>query len=349
MTPAHGLRRERLVRIFTVILILAVCTLVILQVEDMLLSVILAFVINCLLAPFVNALERLGLSRTTAVGCIYLAVITVMGLGLWGLAPEIGRQAAAIQTEFPRYLKELHHLIGDLEKLPKTILAKTYKASTPADSPRILPALYNRLFQDLPGLMSSLLSAMLLAPLLAFFMLMDGRTAIKKLIAIVPNNLFETALHLQYQISAQISGFVRARLLESAIVGLIVLIGLLLVGQPYPFFLALFAGLTNLVPYVGPIIGAAPALLLGLINNSPGMDLLLVMAIYALAQVLDAALVVPLVVAKIVNLHAVIVIIVIIIGAQMGGILGMIISVPVASMIKLTGITIYRHLTGFRA
>ncbi len=112
---------------------------------------------------------------------------------------------------------------------------------------------------------------------------------------------------------------------------------------PYAVILAVFAGLTNLIPYVGPIFGAIPALLIATIDKDSSM-ILLVTLVYVIAQVIDMAFIIPLVVAKIVNLHPVIVIIAIMAGAELGGIVGMIISIPVTSAALLIMSTFYKQL-----
>jgi putative permease len=161
--------------------------------------------------------------------------------------------------------------------------------------------------------------------------------------------LFELALNLKHQINEQLGGFIRARLFEAGIVGFVVWLGLAAVGFPYAILLAIFAGLTNLIPYIGPIIGAIPAILIGLVTGLSGWVLLAVAGVYAAAQLIDNFLVIPLVVARIVNLHPVAVVIVIIVGAQMAGILGMIISIPVACILKITAVALYEHLVEFNS
>jgi putative permease len=118
------------------------------------------------------------------------------------------------------------------------------------------------------------------------------------------------------------------------IVGLVVWLGLYSIGTPYTSILALFAGLTNLIPYLGPIIGAAPGIIIAFVNHSSLASVVFVTMVYLIAQLIDIVFVIPLVVARIVDLHPVTVVIVIIIGSQVMGILGMIISVPVASILK---------------
>ena len=188
-----------------------------------------------------------------------------------------------------------------------------------------------------------------MAPFFAFFLLKDGRNITKKVLALVPNSIFELVLDLHHQINDQMAQFVRARLLEAGIVGLAVWAGLAAFSFPYAFLLASFAALLNLVPYLGPFIGAAPAVIMALINSNMEYGLLIVISVYSFAQLLDIFFIIPLVVAKIVDLHPVTVVVVIIIGAQLLGVLGMLISIPVTSALKVTFTALHNHLTQFRA
>jgi putative permease len=179
-------------------------------------------------------------------------------------------------------------------------------------------------------------------------MLLDGKDYVRRLLSLVPNNLFELALNLSHQISEQMGGFVRARILESFLVGFMIWLGLLILGFPYALILALFAALMNVIPYLGPFIGAVPALVICLANSHPDSTLLWIIAIYAIAQILDIVFIIPFVVAKIVDLHPVTVVLAVIVGSQVMGILGMIISIPLFSAFKVSASAIYKHLTDFR-
>jgi putative permease len=201
----------------------------------------------------------------------------------------------------------------------------------------------------LPGYIKTFVTVMLLGPFLAFFMIKDGRIAHRTVMGLVPNPLFETALNLQHQINFQIGQFIRARIIESLIVGLVTAAGLLIVGMPYAVLLGIFAGVTNFIPYLGPILGAVPAFLVAMISGFTPLMISMVALVYIVAQLIDAGVLIPLMVAKIVDLHPVTVIVVIIAGAQVMGVLGMIICIPVAATLKVTLNTIYRHLIDTRA
>ena len=144
-------------------------------------------------------------------------------------------------------------------------------------------------------------------------------------------------------------GFIRARLIETVIISVVVSIGLNIIDFPNALILGLVAGVTNLVPYVGPIIGAVPALLIGLVDHMGPSELASIMAVYLIAQLIDIVLIIPFVVAKIVNLHPVTVVLVIILGAHLMGILGMIISIPAFSIMKVIASAVYDNITDFRS
>lgn len=342
------IKRERLIKLFSFLSIILFAIAVILIIPGMLASFILAFVIAFIFKPAVSFLERRGMSTTLAVTVPFLVSSVFVAAGVTLLVPLLTEQVITLQAELPKYITNFSEIIktksSHLDKiisqfsdinLTDQVLSFAQKSSTD-------------FFAALPNVISLTLSTMILAPFFAFFMLSDGRMFAKKLLAFVPNNLFELSLNLHFQIVRQMGGFVRARFLESALVGGIVWIGFLIIGFPYAAFLGLLAGVTNIIPYVGPIIGAAPALMIAFASGYSTLMIGVIVAIYVIAQVLDMLLVIPLVVAKIVNLHAVTVVVVIIIGGHIMGILGMIISIPVASIIKLIFIEFYNHVVDFR-
>jgi putative permease len=320
-----------------------------LRIQNILISFILASVIYYLLAPIVNAIERTGTSRKLGVISLFLFIAVFLLLGLYLLFPVITNQISAFKDELPKFIDGITKLALVTEQKLNAFSYNLYHIDSSKSIAAALSTFSRRAFEDLPDLISSSLAVLVLAPFFAFFMLLDGQAVTKKILALVPNNYFEFALNLQHQMNVQLGDFIRARLLEAGIVGAVVWFGVTIIGFPYAVLLGAFAALTNLIPYIGPIIGGVPALLIALVNGVTGLELLILVAIYVIAQLIDNFLIIPLVVAKIVNLHPVTVVIVIIIGAQLAGILGMIISIPVACIIKLTVFEIYNHLVEFHA
>lgn len=350
---AYIIRRERRWRLVSFCTILILSTVIILAIEGLLASCVLAFVIAYLFSPIVDFLERRGLPRGTATFLPFLVGGLAVGIGLTLLLPLISDQLGGLVERLPKYQADLARLISSIESKYNVYLKAGQLNLTEKFNSWIVDRT-STLSVALPAFLSQSFTVLLLAPFFAFFMLQDGNAVARSLLSFVPNHMFEIALNLRHQINDQLGGFIRARFLEAAIVGAVVWIGLQILDFPYATVLALFAGATNLIPYVGPIIGAVPAVLIAMVSPevaghaTPAVALLLVTGVYFVAQLIDIVFVIPLVVAKIVDLHPVTVVVMIVAGAEVAGILGMMISVPVASAAKLTFNALYSHLTNFR-
>jgi len=343
------IRRERLFKLFAVLGLLTLIFTILLAVPGMLVSFLLAFVISYLLKPAVNWLERKGIERTLAILILYAGCAVLIGVSSTAVVQRLTGQIESLQKDFPTYVAGFDKLVKSREAQFNMAFHSYFKLDISGRITQWAATNGVGILNALPNVLSNLLTTLILAPFFAFFMLRDGRSMAHKLLSLVPNHLFELALNLSYQINQQLGGFIRARLLESLIVSGVVWVGLFALHFPYAVLLGAFAGVTNLIPYIGPVIGAAPAIILSVVNSDPVTHTTLLGAIFLLAQLVDMLFIIPLVVAKIVDLHPVTVVIVIIIGSQIMGVLGMIISVPVASIIKLTTSEIYNHLTGFRS
>ncbi len=350
MSEARSLHVRRLnrFRLFGFLCLITFLLASVLIIENLLISTLIAFVISYLLSPVVNLLERRGFDRFWSTFGTFFVVGVMIALGGFLIFPNLATALIALQEEAPKYISGFSRLIEDIEIQGKQLLGPLYSFDIRELAESSLTKGSESFFNQIPRFLKQTLTVMLLGPFIAFFMVKDGRAFLRRAFNLVPNHIFETTLSLQHQINHQIGHFVRARLLEALIVGVVTWIGLVLINFPFSLLLAIFAALTNLIPYVGPVVGMVPALGIALVNGYSGFDILLLFSVYAVAQLIDAALLIPFFVARIVNLHPVTVILVIIAGAQFMGVLGMIISIPVASTLKVTFETIYRHLTESR-
>ncbi len=321
-------------------------------IQNLLISLVLAFVIFYLLSPIINLCERRGLNRSVAIFTIYsinsLFVVAMFSVFI----PLIIDQLALLEQELPDLQAGLLTLVSKVENK----LQNTFHFEEPLFRENLRQWMISQTSQYtslIPKWISDSLTTLFLTPFLAFFMLRDGSLMKRQLLNLVPNRFFETVLKLLYDMNEQVGNFIRARIAEALIVGLVTWVGLLVIGFPYAALLALFAALTNLIPYIGPVFGAIPAFIIVFVHSnilfeSMSINILAVSSVYLIAHALDAIFIIPIVVAKIVNLHPVSVVLVIIVGAQLLGVLGMIISIPVASLLKLLISTFYQQTLGPR-
>jgi putative permease len=156
--------------------------------------------------------------------------------------------------------------------------------------------------------------------------------------------MFERFYYLSFKFNKQIGDYIFAKFIEATIVTLIITSGLFILGIRFSLILGLLAGITNIIPYVGPILGLIPAIVLGLVEYGIGSTFGAMMILYLVANAIDIAFVFPILVSKIVDIHPIIVIVSVIIGSKLFGIIGMVISIPCAAACKLIFIEFFNSI-----
>jgi predicted PurR-regulated permease PerM len=210
------------------------------------------------------------------------------------------------------------------------------------------------LLQHTPALVGTVVSGMtniVIVPIVAFFFLSEGRSIKRATIELVPNRYFEMVLNLIYRIDQQLGGYIRGLVLSVIIVSLLSITGLWTIGLRDYLVVGTLAGLSNVIPYLGPIIGIAAGILATLLQHgSLGVGVLLpVVAVFLIVQIVDNVFIQPVVVAKSVNLHPLIVIFVVLVGNHLFGPIGMLLAVPFTAVTKVSAQTIYHGLRSYSA
>ncbi len=345
MAIEQAWRRRNRIQFIAFLCILALTLVGVIVFENLLFAFVVAIMSGFLLAPVVSYIEVRGMRRLTAVLIVYFFLAVLATLVIWAFVPALAEQFNTLRAGLPHYLDALAKLLDSLSENLNSNAGGIIHIDL-GDRVRVWLVDRSAAFAaSLPEYISTSVTVLLLSPILTFFILKDGQTISRRLLGLVPNSIFELTLSLQSQISAQIGQFIRARLLESVIVSLVVLIGLWIVGFPFPILLALFAGVANLIPYIGPIFGAIPGCIIAFANAGVGAKFLFVIVVYTSAQLIDIFFIIPLVVARIVDLHPLTVIFAVILGSKLLGVLGMLISIPVVAALKVIIVNIYRHLT----
>lgn len=188
---------------------------------------------------------------------------------------------------------------------------------------------------DLPKLLGNILEWVLIVPLLLFFMLKDGASFKRLVLKITPNSVFEKFYSIGHQFNKKLGGYMMAKFFEASLLGLMIGCALAITGVDFALILGLIAAVTNIIPYVGPVLGSVPGLVIVLAKYGPGNLFYIVFFIYLVANIIDLAIIFPILVSKIVDLHPVVVVLSVILGSQYFGLVGMVISIPCAAAVKL--------------
>lgn len=187
----------------------------------------------------------------------------------------------------------------------------------------------------LPKFLGTALELFFIVPLFLFFTLRDMRSFREKVTRLLPNKYFEKLYQLSFQFNRRIGDYILAKVIEASILGVIIFAGLFFMDIRFSLIFGILAAVTNIIPYLGPLFGSVPALIFIAAEYGLGTNFGGVMILYLIANAIDIAIVFPLLVSKIVNLHPVVVVGSVILGSQMIGITGMIISIPLAAAVKL--------------
>lgn len=294
-------------------------------------SVFLAY----LLEPLANALENRGLKRIWATITVLLGFCAVFGVGL-GLIRE--QMAHEVEIILANVELENPELLVDQAK-------EKLKASFPNQG-RIIDMFAGVALHYVKSMfgagvagMTEILSAFgatIIIPFLVFFILNDSHALQKAVVQQIPNRYFEMSLSLIHKANEQLGRYIRGVLLDAAIVGTMVVIALLLLDLRYAVFIGILAGMANLIPYLGPVVGGIPAIVISVIDNGNFTGVPSILLAFGVVKIIDDVIVQPLVVSKSVELHPVTVIIAIYVGGHVAGILGMIVAVPLVAIIKVS-------------
>jgi len=184
---------------------------------------------------------------------------------------------------------------------------------------------------------------------LTFFLLNSGRQMKKAFIQIVPNRFFEVALVLIQGLDRQLGDYLRSRLIQTIIISIIAAIGYWILGLRFALLIGIIAGLANLIPYIGPFIGAIPAIIVVFLGSrfGPGWSLLAVIMLTLVIQIIDNAVITPLIIGKSVELGPVTTIVVVLLGEQLLGLMGLLMAVPIAAMCKLIIEEVWMEFKGY--
>jgi predicted PurR-regulated permease PerM len=173
-----------------------------------------------------------------------------------------------------------------------------------------------------------------LSIIVSFYFLKDREVMQTKFAQTVPKKYHKQVFHFLRDVNDVLSAFIRGQLTVCLIIGVVTFIGLTIMGIDFALLIAIIAGVTNLIPYFGPVIGAIPGIVVGAMQ-SPWMSLK-VLIFFVVVQQIDGNIITPKIVGDKVGFHPVLVILVLLIGGQWKGVLGMLLAIPVAAVIKVT-------------
>ena len=331
MNPARSLVLNRWLAISG----LALLILLLLLVPGVVKMVVVAFLLAYIFDPLVTAIEVRGLSRTASTVVFFLFVISIAWILFSILAPVVYNHIQTMRSGAGS--RQSSEVILRLQAVVRTKLgfiglgAVNLQEKIEQFSSYLSDTIMDFILRE--GL--SIVLYAVTVHFIVIFLLKDGREMKKMFISIVPNRYFEFALDLLYKMDLQLGNYLRSQFTDAVVFGVLATIALWLLGVKYFLFIGVFAGLANLIPYVGPIAGALPAVAVALFDAGDVTLALQIVLAFIILKLTDDMLVQPLLVAKGVHMHPLLVLLAIIIGGELFGMLGMLLAVPATGFAKV--------------
>lgn len=304
----------------------------------------LSYVCYLMAAPLLPFFTRIFHNRNVAIVFLLIVFTVVALIPLFYLLPSLRSEIERVQYYLPKLEGLIQSKFFEIKLLVQNKFAITIEDIYFQDTMAKIKSFSAKLLWNLPSFLANTLEWAFLVPLFLFFLMKDSTSFTRLLLKITPNSIFERFYHILHELNTKIGDYIFAKFVEASIVGGIITIGLLILGVRFWVLLGILAGITNVVPYIGPILGAIPALIIVYFDNGLGSSFGGVLMLYLIANIIDIAIVFPVMISKIVDLHPIVVVISVILGSQFFGFVGMIVSIPIAAAVKLIALEFYKKI-----
>jgi predicted PurR-regulated permease PerM len=310
----------------------------------LLLSTVFAYVIAPLVRLVCRPIQIAGRPRAVPRGLAIALVYTLIAAAVWAggvlVLPSVSEQVEDVAASAPAYTQSIvtweHGLTRYYQRLrmPAELRSTIDRAAVEA-----VDATTTSTRGALLSLVGALTYAPLLVliPILAFLLLKDAPAQLPRVLDVLPDSRREQGRRLIEDLNATLAAYIRAQLVACALVGTICGIGFAILGVPYALLLGFLAGVLEFIPLVGPFVLAVVATVVAALHG-PGLALWVVTGLAAFRIVHDY-LIYPRLVGHTLDLHPFGVVVAVLAGAELGGVAGLFLAVPVAAMLSV----IVRH------
>lgn len=300
----------------------------------------IAMIIAYVLHPVVTLLTKRKVPRTIAVLIIYAVFITLVTVVLVNIIPLMVKQLSELSSQMPHINAKAQQVIDGLSKALPSSIQLGLNDSISVLEKRIGETISN--FTKNIGSVLNMLFVALIIPFLIFYILKDFDVFERAIIAYVPRNHRKHTVMMCRDIDTALGSYIRGQFLVCVIIGVLVYVGYWMIGVPYALLLALCVAVFNIIPYLGPYFGAAPALLCAATVSLKMMAFVIV--INMICQIVEGNIISPQVVGKTLHMHPLSIIFALLVGGKFAGMVGLILAVPVFAVMKV----ILQHLVSYQ-
>lgn len=300
---------------------------------------IIAMIFSYILDPLVNRMQSAGINRTFSIALTLSSLILILVWISTNVIPIIANQMVELASQLN--IRNIENITQKVDLLLTEKFDFVPEGVLSSNLASVLEDLFDvgeipSALSNIIGIFTNIFSAALIIPFATFFFLKDGTKIRRDILKLVPNKYFETALSLIDKIESRLGLYFRSVMLQSLIIAFTSWVGLSIVGLNNALSVGIAVGIANTIPYFGPIIGYILSIIVSIIEvGNFSLVLPCVLAILAV-QILDNVILQPIIFSRSADIHPVAILFIIMIGAETAGILGMLVAIPIATIIKIT-------------
>jgi predicted PurR-regulated permease PerM len=313
------------------------------------LPIILAGICFYLFNPLVDFLERKGVKRIISILVLYIVIIGALAIIISSVIPPLKNQVDRLIDNIPELTHDVQHAVTNLsnnryvEQGLQSANTDLDKLST--DASKHLSKYvsgFSSGIVNFVGTITEIILSVAVLPFILFYLLKDGKNLPNYIVKLLPNRSRSEAKFILADMNHALSAYIRGQIFVAICIGVLLFIGYLIIGLDYALLLAIIAMVTNVVPYLGPIIAIIPAIIIAFIT-SPFM-LVKLAIVWAVVQLLEGKVISPQIMGRSLDIHPITVIFVILTAGNLFGIIGIILAVPGYAVLKVIITHIYQFI-----
>ncbi|TCN28074.1 putative PurR-regulated permease PerM [Mesobacillus foraminis] len=297
-------------------------------------------VIYYLLRPVVFCLNDWKVPKSLAIVAIYLLFIGLGTILLLWIGPELQRQFKSLVENYPAISENLRGKFLDIRENKWVSRFEENDYFTLEEASSKVSAYFQANMANVfgkvtnvIGIITSILTLIVTVPFIVFYLLRDGEGASAHILKYLPYLQAAEARKILKDMDEALSSYIKGQAIVSLLVGVMMYIGYLIIGIDYSLVLASVAMLTNVIPFIGPFIAIIPAIIIAFLT-SPFMALK-VLIVAVVVQQIDGNITSPYIMGRNLDIHPLTIILLLLVAGSLGGLLGMIIAVPVYAVVKV--------------
>ncbi|MFW5992311.1 MAG: AI-2E family transporter [Halanaerobiaceae bacterium] len=302
--------------------------------------VLIPFVLGVILAylfyPVVKYLRQKNIPRTWAIYILFLVFLILGIIFTIIIIPSFINELENLTKTIPEYINAIDSYMDYLNR-------EYHRVHLPSIIKEVIDRTLNKVEEQVINFIEnlteliinslSMIISLVITPFITYYLLKDLDKLKKNILCYVPRGKRRLVLKLGKEINKVFVGYLRGQIWVSIFVGILSSIGLLFFNVRFHLLLGIFAGITNMIPYIGPLLGGIPAVFIALLSSP--VKAISIIVLFLVIQQLEGSIISPKIISKRVGLHPLTVIFALLAGAELSGVWGLLFAVPVAGSIKV--------------